>query len=307
MSELRHDALSGRDVIVAAGRAQRPTTFSPGAADTDLGACPFCAGAESMTPPEVARTGPGAPDGAGWRVRVFPNLYPIIGGDDAGPGTTGVHEVVALSPDHSRSFGQLDDAGAVEVMAVWRDRVRVHLDAGHEYAFAIINHRRAAGASIAHPHAQVLALDLVPPALVGAIARVRSAGRDLVADDATSESLAISRVPVWVWCPPASTAPFLVRVAHPAASAHFDAASDDVIAATAVAVRDALARMAVVLDDPPYNLVVRTAPRGDVPYHWYVDLIPRLTVVAGFEQGTGILVNPVPPELAACQLRDAAR
>jgi UDPglucose--hexose-1-phosphate uridylyltransferase len=259
-----------------------------------------------MTPPEVARDGGGAPGGPGWQVRVFPNLYPIVGGPDAGPGATGVHEVVALSPDHAQSLGRLDDAAAAQVVTMWRDRTHAHLAAGHAYAFAIVNHLRPAGASIAHPHAQVFALDAVPPIVDAALARVRDAGRDLVADDAAPEALIIDRDPVWVWCPHASTSPYFVRIAHPEAGARFDDATDEVVTATAIALRDTLARLAVVLHDPPYNVVVRTAPPGAEPFHWYVDVIPRLTVVAGFEQATGILVNTAPPERAAAELRAAA-
>ncbi|MFI5052866.1 MAG: hypothetical protein ACHQDE_00770 [Acidimicrobiia bacterium] len=307
MPELRRDALSGQEVIVAAGRAARPTTFgaSPGDASTASDRCPFCPGNESMTPPELARTGVGEPGSPGWQVRVFPNLYPIVGGPDAGPGTTGEHEVMVLSPDHTRSFGQLDDGGAAQVVSVWRDRARAHLDAGRAYAFAIVNHLPGGGASIAHPHAQGFALDVVPPAVEAALARVRAAGQDLVVDDAGDDALAIARTPVWVWCPPASPSPYFVRIAHPEAGARFDEAGDEIVTAIAIAIRDTLARLAIVLGDPPYNLVLRTAPPGRAPFHWYLDVIPRVTVVAGFEQATGILVNTVPPERAACQLREA--
>jgi UDPglucose--hexose-1-phosphate uridylyltransferase len=109
-----------------------------------------------------------------------------------------------------------------------------------------------------------------------------------------------------VWCPHASSSPYFVRIAHPEAGARFDDATDEVVTATAIALRDTLARLAVVLHDPPYNVVVRTAPPGAEPFHWYVDVIPRLTVVAGFEQATGILVNTAPPERAAAELRAAA-
>src|SRR5258708_1666645 len=165
MSQLRHDQLSGRDVIVAEGRATRPTTFTTTNDErASSGECPFCPGSEAKTPPEVARAGGGEPDGPGWQVRAFPNLYPIVE----------AHEVVVLSPDH-RSFAQLDDQQSVAVFAVLRDRVHAHLDAGHAYGVAIINHLEAAGASIAHPHAQVFALDVVPRAVEEAQARVRAA------------------------------------------------------------------------------------------------------------------------------------
>src|SRR3974390_2335513 len=141
MSELRHDPLSGRDVIVAAARAARPTTFATAGDDASSdGSCPFCPGEESRTPPPGARTGGGEPDGPGWAVRAFPNLYPIVD----------THEVVVLAPDH-RSFADLDAHEATAVVGGLRDRVHTPLEAGHPYGVAIVNPLRAAGASIAHP------------------------------------------------------------------------------------------------------------------------------------------------------------
>jgi UDPglucose--hexose-1-phosphate uridylyltransferase len=308
MSELRHDPLSGHDVIVAAGRAARPVTFAPTSDQrgADVLGCPFCPGSESETPPEVARTGSGAPDGPGWRIRVFPNLYPIVGGADAGPGATGAHEVIALSPAHGHSLAHLDDDEAIELFTVMRDRVRTHLAAGHAYAVAVVNHLRPAGASIEHPHAQVFALDFVPAAVNQAVARVRESGRDLVRDDAAPDELAITGAPdgVAIWCPHASMTPYLVRIAHEHGGPTFDAAPDDTIASVALALRDVLGRLEAAVGDPPYNVVVHGAPPGVESFHWYVEVIPRLTVIAGFEQATGILVNSVPPEQAVRALND---
>jgi len=297
MSQLRHDPLSGHDVIVATGRATRPTTFAAAGPTDASGAegCPFCPGHESETPPEVARTGPGAPNEPGWRVRAFPNLYPIVEH----------HDVVVLSADHRRTFADLDDAEAVEVLTVLRDRVRAHLDAGCVYGVAILNHLRAAGASIAHPHAQVFALERVPAAVDASRVRVLTADDDLVALDAAAAALMVARAgEVTAWCPGASTSPYLMRLAHDRAGAGFDAADDDVIAATAVALRDSLARVRATLGDAPYNVVVHTAPRDCGPFHWYVEIVPRLSVIGGFEYATGILVNTVAPEAAARALRE---
>lgn len=298
MSELRHDPLSGHDVIVAAGRAARPSTFAPASPDAaGTEGCPFCPGHERETPPEVARTGPGAPDTPGWRVRAFPNLYPIVE----------AHEVVVLSPDHQRSFADLHDDEAAEVVTMLRDRVHAHLQGGHVYSVAILNHLRGAGASIAHPHAQVFALDAIPVAVGEALARVRIAGADLVTRDAADPDLVVARHGgIALWCPYASTAPYQLRLAHDRAGAHFDEAPDAVVAAVAVALRDALTRLRTTLGNAPYNVVVPTAPRGDEPFHWYVEIVPRLTVVAGFEQATGILVNTVPPDVSARELREIA-
>lgn len=311
MSELRHDRLAGRAVIVAAGRAARPHQFAAVPDEERGGECPFCPGNERETPPECHRTGGGAADTPGWRVRVFPNLFPIVGGPDAGSGATGAHEVVALSPDHSRSFAQLDDDDAAEVFCVLRDRVCAHLDAGHAFALAIVNHRRAAGASIAHPHAQVLALDFVPPLVLVGMERFRDADEDLVLADAHSgtdlfERTTAARHPgVLAWSPHAASSPGMVRLALGDAGASFAAATDAQAAAIGRGAREVLTRLGAWLHDPPYNLVVHTAPAEGDDFHWYVEITPRISVTAGFEQGTGVLVNTVPPEQAAESIRSS--
>jgi UDPglucose--hexose-1-phosphate uridylyltransferase len=137
-----------------------------------------------------------------------------------------------------------------------------------------------------------------------ALARVRDAGHDLVTADRSGVEPVAADGPVAAWCPVASTSPYLVRVAHDAAGAGFDGADDPTVAAVAVAVRDALRSLRARLDDVPYNLVVHTAPRDDGPFHWYVEIVPRLSVVAGFELATGVLVNTVPPEHATVELRE---
>ena len=204
-----------------------------------------------MTPPEVARTGSGAAGEPGWRTRVFPNLYPIVGGPDATDGTTGAHEVIVLSPDHWRSFGQLDDASAVEVLSVLRDRVRALLDDGHAFACAFLNHGRGAGASIAHPHGQVVALDFVPPDVDSDVERFADAHPDQVMEDAADGAAILERSPVLAWAPRASTSPYLVRVADPRSGARFDVGPDDQLAVVAVALRDVLAQVRTELSDPP--------------------------------------------------------
>jgi UDPglucose--hexose-1-phosphate uridylyltransferase len=259
-----------------------------------------------MTPPEVYRTGEGGPDTPGWRVRVVPNLFPIVGGADAGPGATGAHEVVVLSPSHDDSLAQLDLRRAVEVVTVLRDRVRHHLSAGRLFVQVVINHGRAAGASIAHPHAQVVALDVVPPAVADAVERFESSPTDLVlADLDRNGDLRVFDGPVAAWCPQAASTPFELRVALRSRSARFDEIADGNVEEVAAVTRDVLARLAAVLGDVPYNLVVHTAPPGAGPgsFHWYIEVQTRAAVLAGFEQGTGIFVNTVAPERAAQDLR----
>ena len=290
---------------MAADRAARPYTTT---ADTDRRtgpeSCPFCDGHEAETPPETARTGPGDPDTPGWRVRVVPNLYPIVGTPDHGD-ATGAHEVIILSPDHDRDFSRLEPDQAVEAFTVLRDRARVHLADGRAYLIAFVNHRRAAGASIEHPHAQLVAPDTPASAVIAMTERFTT---DLIARetaDARRNGLVIVDGPAMAWCPWASWSPYLVRVAHRSTRARFEEATDAEIEVVVHALQAALVRVTTVLGDVAYNLVVHSAPpaihAGEM--HWHVEVIPRTSVVAGFELGSGIYANSVAPEQAAAYLR----
>jgi len=297
--------VSGRAVIVAAGRAERPHLFvAPTPDEEQTGPCPFCPGHEDLTPPETTRRGAGAPGTPGWRVRVFPNLYPIAGPPGSGAGAPGRHEVVVLSPLHDRSFATLDPEAAAEALAALRDRVRTHHDDGLAYAVGFVNHRRASGASVPHPHAQVVALDALPEAIHAAVDRFTSDIR-LVVDDMADPELLVHDGEARAWCPKASTTPAMVRVALPDAGPRFDQASDDDVRMVAAGLRDALARLDAWLTDPPYNFVVHGGPPSGGPFHWYVEITPRVSITAGFERATGIFVNALAPEVVASGLRGA--
>jgi UDPglucose--hexose-1-phosphate uridylyltransferase len=289
--QLLIDELTGDHVIVAPARALRPDTFrvlEPPLPPTDAN-CPFCEGHESETPPEVTRVGGGAPDTPGWRVRVVPNKYPIA---------PGAHEVVILSPAHNHDFGALDDDGAVEALLAIRDRVAFHYERGASYLQAFINHGRAAGASIEHPHAQVVALGVVPPRvqiLVDRFSKDRlEADLDYIVSDGTAT----------VWCPRASITPFAVRCTIRNTGGRFEKIKDQDVRSLAIALRDTVCKLQSVLGDIAYNIVFETAPRDlETKFQWWVDIRPRLTVMAGFELGTGIWINIVDPPAAAATLR----
>jgi UDPglucose--hexose-1-phosphate uridylyltransferase len=242
-------------------------------------------------------------------VRVFPNLYPIVG-PDAAPGATGAHEVVVLSPAHADGFAQITEAQAIEVADVLRERARFHARAGRRHVQALVNWGRSAGASIAHPHAQLLALDIVPPAV--AAAETRFAGSDALhadLDDAVARELVIvdgdgAHAPAW--CPWAASSPWVVRIAARDAGPRFEDAPDEHLHAVTRTLRRVLGALAFDLGNPPYNVVVQNAPAGTPARwsRWYVELIPRVSYVAGFEIGTGLFVNSVAPEWAAGQYRE---
>jgi UDPglucose--hexose-1-phosphate uridylyltransferase len=318
--------LTGRWVILAPGRARRPDTIGPGKGAGDEARphgradCPFCPGNEHLTPPEISRTGSGDPGGPGWRTRVVPNRYPIVGGPaaTADPGAeplrerrpaTGAHEVLVLSPDHGRSLGDLDPGQVVEVLEVMRDRARFHADAGRIFAQVIVNHGPAGGASLPHPHAQIIAGDLQPASVVGEVARVATGDRCLVCAELEHHrhdaALVVGSTEAELWCPWWSGSAFEMLLAPRLHRARFEDA-DEELPALGHVLQDGLARLGRALADPPYNLAVHSRPAGPAAdFHWHLHVWPRLQRDGGFELGTGVLVNVVDPEHAAAQLREA--
>jgi UDPglucose--hexose-1-phosphate uridylyltransferase len=178
------------------------------------------------------------------------------------------------------------------------------------HAQPFVNHGRAAGASLPHPHAQLVVLGVVPPRVELLLDRCRDADRDLVRDAITEARRGPNVVadgPAVAWCPDASWSPYLVRCALEDTGARFDEVDDDKMRAVATTVRDVVAAQRRVLGDVAYNVVIETAPVCDSRrFHWWVDVVPRLTVLAGFELGTGLFVNVFAPEAAAAALRGDA-
>jgi UDPglucose--hexose-1-phosphate uridylyltransferase len=190
-------------------------------------------------------------------------------------------------------------------------RSRAQAAQGRAHVQLLVNQGRPAGASIAHPHAQLVALDFVPPAVSVAVDRFNDALGDPVVDDqamAVSHGAAVvTGTEVSAWCPLGSATPFEMRVAALGAGPRFASATDGEVLGVALVLRDVLAALGRTLGDVPYNVVLHDAPTagavGDVAYHWWLEVVPRTAVVAGFELGTGVLVNTVDPADAARQLR----
>jgi UDPglucose--hexose-1-phosphate uridylyltransferase len=181
------------------------------------------------------------------------------------------------------------------------ERTRAHLDAGCAYVSAFINHGKAAGASIEHPHAQLVALDFVPPRVQTRLDRFTG---ERFATDQTVARVVDGAVDVW--CPRAPATPFAIRLTLRDGGARLDELDEAHAKPAAVGLRDAIRRLQAVVGGAAYNVIVETAPRGAGPFHWWIDIVPRLTVMAGFEIGTGVWINIVDPVDAAAALRAAA-
>ncbi len=328
MPEVRIDPLTGQRAIIASERAIRPGNglqVGP-AAPLDPGDDPFAPGNEDRTPPELYALAPGQgerePDSAGWQVRVIPNRYPALTADSVVPdrhanrdlfwagAARGAHEVIVNAPDSVSSLAALTVDQVVSAVGVWRERMRAHADAACVHVS--VNERHEAGASVAHTHAQLYALDFVPAAIArererfGAYA-TRTMGGNLLADLVQHEVRQRERIvaiddEAVLMAPYGSRVPYQLMIAPRAPRMRFE---DDGPTGAAL-LHGALGRLARRLGAaPPLNLWVRTAPRGSEHFSWRIDVLPHLANLAGLELGTGLGMCVVAPEDAAAELREA--
>lgn len=307
--------------MVSSDRADRPQAFLGRTLPVESGParpCPFCPGNEEAAPPALETYGPSGQ----WQVRVVPNLYPAFRGDDAmvvthlGPAFTqapasGIHEVLVLSPEHGAGWADLDEHQTALVMAAIRDRTDAHSRAGSlRYSQAIVNSGREAGASIEHPHGQLLGMPFVPRELVDEQAGfARFTGSCLLCTTISAEEDAAIRVVhsdehILVVCPFWSGQPYEMLVLPRQHQVHLHHASEPTLLGTGRAIAGALRRLRGQVGDVAYNLVFHSAPyRANSNFHWHAHLVPKLTTAAAFEQGTGVPINVVAPEQAAEELR----
>jgi UDPglucose--hexose-1-phosphate uridylyltransferase len=336
MPELRIDPLTGHKTIVAGERSRRPggePRCAP-AEPIDSTKDPFAEGHEERTPPELyaVRPGGGPPDSPGWTVRVVPNLYPALTPVDPNAGAApaiptgsgavspselflaspanGAHEVIVNGPQSLLSLADLPREQVIAALDAWRERMRAH--EASACVQLIVNERREAGASLPHTHAQLYALDFVPADVARERERAgahatRTMGHDLLEDIVAEEVRRRERIvaiddDAVLLAPYASRVPFQLMLAPRRPRARFE---DDGPTGAAL-LHEGLQRLARHLGaSPPLNLWVRTAPRGAERFCWRIDVMPRLTHLAGLELSTGVNLNIVAPEDAAAALRGA--
>ncbi len=329
MSDLRKDPIVGRWVIIAKNRAKRPHDFISQPTLHSGRFCPFCEGNEDNTPSEIlAYRNPGAAaNRAGWRVRVVPNKFPAlqVEGDLSNRGDgiydmmrgVGAHEVIIESAKHLVSTSEMSDRQLSEVFWVYRDRlVDLKRDPRLVYGMIFKNVGAAAGASLEHTHSQLIVTPIVPvnvrEEITGAKAFHDYRGRcvfcDMIHQELADERRIVLDTPGFVaFCPFASRFPFETWVVPKMHSSHFENIQKSGVDDLARVMRRVIARIEAAVDRPAYNYILHTGPLN-VPemghYHWHIEIIPRLTNIAGFEWGTGFYINPAPPEEAAAFLRD---
>jgi UDPglucose--hexose-1-phosphate uridylyltransferase len=330
MPELRKDPITERWVIISSERGKRPSDWTMEPKVRSGGFCPFCPGNEDKTPPEVRALRPGTDQKnvPGWKIRVVPNKFPAlqIEGELSRRGEglydlmngIGAHEVIIETPNHLAELADLDTDHIYDTLLIFRERILdLKNDSRFKYILIFKNHGISAGASLEHSHSQLIATPIIPKRvqeeLLGAkkhydfkerciycdiLHQEMQMGKRLVVrtDDYVSVEPFAPRFPFETW---------LLPVRH---YSHFEAMELREYYGVAAVLKETLQRLNRTLENPHYNFILHTSPVQEAPlleYHWHIEIIPKLTKVAGFEWGSGFYINPTPPEMAAQHLREA--
>ncbi len=330
MPDLRKDPIVGRWVIIAHERAKRPRDFRAEETLVDSPAtCPFCEGHEDRTPPEILayRHHGSRPNGPGWRIRVVPNRFPALQVEGSlnkrGDGIydmmagIGAHEVIIESPDHHKSMATLPEENIRDVLWAYRDRlIDLKRDDRLVHGMLFKNVGAAGGASLEHTHSQLIVTPIVPISvweeMTGSLEFFHYRGRCIYCDmvrqeQATEKRIVLDSPHFTAFCPFASRFPFETWIVPKGHASHYEGISKPSVDDLGHVLHQVLNKLELALDRPAYNYIIHTAPfdHAALPhYHWHIEIIPRLTKVAGFEWGSGFYINPVPPEDAAGFLRE---
>jgi UDPglucose--hexose-1-phosphate uridylyltransferase len=328
MPELRKDPILGRWVIISSERGRRPSSFSTVRRHDDVTLCPFCPGNEHHTPPEVlAFREPGTePNRPGWRLRVIPNKYPALkiegtlnrepkGIYDRMNGV-GAHEVIIETSEHKLDMADMTVPQIRDVLWAYRERfVDLRRDTRFQYILIFKNHGEAAGASLEHAHSQLIATPIIPKRVMEKLRgsakyfefRERCIFCDIIRQEITEQERIVQDFDAVISFEPfASRFPFETWIIPKTHQSSYLEMSDAEYTTLARCIKDTLTRLKIALDNPPFNYMIHTRPISkeyhDI-FHWHIEIIPKLTKVAGFEWGSGFYINPTSPEEAAAFLR----
>ena len=326
ISEFRRDLVTGNWILIARGRADRPGHEKYEKEEDDpISSCPF------EDPKKHGNEDPILinKNSADWTLQVIPNKYPAVSGEgcpveqSVGPysmqGGLGFHEIL-ITRDHSKHMALMASGEILEVLSAYKSR---YLDLAEEecvrYISIFHNHGRRSGASLTHPHSQLIAIPIMPSdferSFGGSESFYKKNGKCvhcvMIAWELEDKKRVIFENSDFVAvCPYVSRGAYEVRIYPKAHSAWFEKISESALENLSQIFKEVLASLYKKLDDPAYNFYLHTAavPDSSSPdeyagYHWHFDIRPRISMGAGFELSTGIEISTVEPEYAAQVLR----
>lgn len=296
MSDVR-TTFAGETVLMAPERGKRPNAFRTYPSHTDPKEdCPFCPGHEESTPPTLLSLGDP------WRLRVISNLYPAVQ-------ENGAHEVIVETREHEMELVDFSEERLVELFSVYQKRMK-ELEKRYRHVFIFKNHGHASGASLSHPHSQVIAFHHPSPQvrreLDVAEKHFETKGHCLYCE-ASSERRIVENHIFAAVAPYASRSPYETLLLPKTHSSSFTSAKPEELKGMAEALHQVLTRYKTSLASPPLSFWLHTAPQGHTKpesYHWHLEILPKLEELGGFEWGSGYYINSVDPDDAARQLQN---
>ncbi|MFQ5632161.1 MAG: galactose-1-phosphate uridylyltransferase [bacterium] len=330
MPELRKDPIVGRWVIISADRGKRPSDWQKRTEKKIGGFCAFCPGNEDKTPSEILAVRPdnSTSDTPDWQIRVVPNKFPAlqIEGELARRGEglydlmsgIGAHEVIIETAEHTRVFPDYEETHIEKILQIYKSRIEdLRKDFRLKYILVFKNHGVAAGASLEHPHSQLIATPILPKRVVEELEgaqkhfelKERCIFCDIIYQELAFGKRIIEQTEEFVAITPfAARFPYEMWVLPKTHFSHYENMEPRRYYDLAAILKDVLLRLNKALDAPPYNFVIHSSPIQEpsaLEYHWHIEIIPKLTKIAGFEWGTGFYINPVPPEQSAVHIRNS--
>ena len=328
MPELRKDPVLGRWVIISVERGKRPADFITITQKRRAGFCPFCPGNEYTTPPEILAVRPdgSAPNSPGWKIRVMPNKFPALTGegstDKKGEGIydlmngVGAHEVIVETPEHHLTLANLAPEDFESLMHIYHARItELGKDPRIKYVLIYKNEGESAGASLEHSHTQLIALPIIPRTVKDEIQgarkhydlRERCLFCDIINQEVGDGRRVIAENNGYIALAPfAPRGPFETWILPKKHEELFGPLNGNFHGFSEI-FQKVLKQLDTMLDHPPYNFMLHTSPfNGEHSeyYHWHIEILPKLTKIAGFEWGSGFYINPTPPEEAAKFMRE---
>lgn len=330
MPQLRKDPVLKQWVIISPERGKRPIDFKFDVefAEEEKMPCPFCEGNEHLTPPETLafRSYGSEPNKPGWWVRIVPDLYPILQpvGDSGKEGIgmfdamngIGIHEVVIEVPRHDQTLQNVPLEQVRELIWAYKQRLLEIKKNPRFKHFLIVKNSGKGVSSFLHSHSHIIATPIVPKRIEEEIEGAREYyhyhDRCIFCDILRQEIEENSRVvyldsEFLVFCPFASRFPFEMFIMPRSHQPFFENIENEHVHGFANALQIALKKLCSLLPEIPYNYILHTSPCSDNYkefYHWHLEIIPKLTKVAGFEWGSGFYINHVLPENAAKMLKE---
>jgi UDPglucose--hexose-1-phosphate uridylyltransferase len=328
MPQYRQNFITKEWVVIAPERAKRPDQFNSGHEkkterpefDPE---CPFCPGNEKRTPPAIMTVG----DHNGWKVRVVPNKFAAVSMDQTMERKRignllvaegyGIAEVIIESPRHNTSLALMTAEEVYDILSVYKKRYSKLAENENIDLITIFrNYGAKAGTSLEHPHSQIIATPIVPPTvrlpMQQALFYHDSYGScpycvTIEEELSHRQRIIIESQHFLCFAPFAAHVPYETMIIPKRHSSRFHNITEEEMGDLAGVLRTILRKLHFGLNDPDYNLMIRSSPNsdGELHYdHWRIIIVPRITTPAGFELGSGIYINIVKPEEGAAYLRD---